>query len=130
MNLARRGQLPVSVETVFCSASLTALKKLIDGVPSIAVGEVLRRLVVKCIAKQTETETAERFTSKQLGVGVKGGAESIIHATKITSEKLQLSHDAGILRIDFKNAFNSIKRSQILKAAVTLMPGLASFAIY
>ena len=124
VNLASRGQLPVSVAPVFCSSSLTALKKLKCGVRSIAVGEVLRRLVAKCIAKQTQTESAE------LGVGVKGGAESIIHATKIAFEKLQLSQDAGLLQIDFKNAFNSIKRNQILNAAVTLMPSLASFAIY
>ena len=130
VNLASRGQLPVSVAPVFCSASLTVLKKLKGGVRPIAVGEVLRRLVAKCIAKQTQTESAELFSSKQLGVGVKGGAESMIHATKITFEKLQRSQDAGILLIDFKNAFNSIKRSQILIAAVTLMPSLASFAIY
>ena len=130
VNLASRGQLLVPVAAVFCSASLTSLKKLKCGVRPIAVGEVLRRLVAKCIAKQTQTESAELFSSKQLGVGVKGGAESIKHATKITFEKLQLSQDAGILQIDFKNAFNSIKRNQILNAAVTLMPSLASFAIY
>ena len=76
------------------------------------------------------TESAELFSSKQLGVGVKGGADSVIHATKIKFEKLQLSQDAGILQIDFENAFNSVKRSQILNAAVTSMPSLASFAIY
>ena len=115
---------------VFCSASLTALKNLKGGVRPIAVGEVLRRLVAKCKAKQTQTEPAELFSSEQLGVGVKGGAESIIHATKITFEKLQLSQDAGIVQIDFKNAFTSIKRNQILNVAVTLMPSAASFAIY
>ena len=96
MNLASRDQLPVSVAPVFCSASLTALKKLKGGVRPIAVGEVLWRLVAKCIAKQTQTEPAELFSSEQLAVGVEGGAESIVHATKITFEKLQLSQDAGV----------------------------------
>ena len=130
VSLASRGQLLLSLAAVFCSSSLTALKKIKCGVRPIAVGEVLRRLVAKCIAKQTQTESAELFSSKQLGVGVKGGAESIMHATKVTFEILQLSQDAGILQIDFKNGFNSIKRNQILNAAVTLMPSLASFAIY
>ena len=40
MNLASRGQLTVSVASVFCSASLTALKKFKGGVRPIAVGEV------------------------------------------------------------------------------------------
>ena len=93
------------------------------------MGKILRRFVAKCIAKQTQADSVELFSSKELVVGVKGGAESIIHATKTTFDQLQLPQDAGILQIDFKNAFNSIKRSQIPKAAVTLMPSLASFAI-
>ena len=129
MNLARRDQLPVSV-ALFCIASLTVLRKLKSGVRSIAVGEVLRHLFAKCIAKQTQTESAGLFSSRQLGVGVKGGAECIIHATRITFEKLQLSQDAAILHIDFKNAFSSIKRNQILNGAVTLMPSLESLAIF
>ena len=79
---------------------------------------------------QTNKQSRPNFSCKQLGVGVKGRAESIIHATKITFEKLQLSQDAGTLQIDFESASNLIKRSQILNAAVTLMPSLASFAIY
>ena len=43
---------------------------------------------------------------------------------------MQLPQDAGKLQTNFKNAFNSIERSQILNPAVTLMPSLASFAIY
>ena len=80
--------------------------------------------------RQTQTESAELFSSKQLGIGNKGGAESIIHAIKITFKKLQFSQGAGILQIDLKKAFNSIKRSQILNATVLLMPSPASFAIY
>ena len=96
----------------------------------IAVGEVLRRLVAKCIANQPQSESAELFSSKQLGVGVKGGAESIINATKSTFEELQFSQDEGKVQINSKNAFNSIKRSQILKPAVILRQCLASFAIF
>ena len=113
---------------VSCSASLTALKK-ITCVRLIAVGEVLRRLAAKCIAKQTQSESAELFRLNNL-VRSQGGAGSTIHATKITFDKLQLSQDAGILQTEFKNASNSYKRGQILKAAVTLMPSLATFAIY
>ena len=81
---------------VFCNASLIALNKIKGGVHTIVVGEVLRRLVTKCIAKQLQSESAKLFSSKQLGVCVKSGAESFIHAIKIIYEKLQLSWDAGI----------------------------------
>ena len=94
----------------------------------IAIGEVLRRLVGKCIAKQTLPELTELFLLKQLGVRVKDGAEGIILSTKMTFKKLQLSQDAEFLQLSFKNAYNSTKTSQILKAAVTLIPSRASYA--
>ena len=76
----------------------------------IAVGEVSRRLFLKCIAKKTELESAELISFKQPGVWVKGGAESTMKATKITFEKLEHSQNVGILQIVFKHAFNSHKR--------------------
>ena len=78
VNLASRSQLLVPVAPVFCSAFLTALSKLKCGVRPIASGEVLLRLIAKCIVKQTQTESAKLFSYKQLGLGVKDGAESII----------------------------------------------------
>ena len=63
-----------------------------------------------------------------MGVGVKGGAEAIIHSTKIFYEKiLTSSSSSGILQIDFCTAFNSIKRSEMLKAFASSMPGIAAF---
>ena len=68
------------------------------------------------------------FHSLQLGVGVKGGAEAIMHSTKISYEKiLTSSSSSGILQIDFCNAFYSIKRSEMLKTVASSMPGIAAF---
>ena len=74
VNLASRGQLPIFVAPVFCSATLTALNKK-TGIRHIAVGEVIRRLVTKCIAKEAFAEAVGLFGAKQLGVAVRGGAE-------------------------------------------------------
>ena len=63
--LASRGQLHVSVAPVFCSASLSILKKLKVDVHPITVGEDLRRLVAKRIAKQTQTELTDLLVAKQ-----------------------------------------------------------------
>ena len=51
VNLASRGKLPRFVAPAFCSAILTALNKNKTGIRPIAVDEVIRRLVAKCIAK-------------------------------------------------------------------------------
>ena len=129
VNLASRGQLPSFVAPAFCSATLTALNKKKTGIRPIAVGEVIRRLVAKCIAKETAIEAVELFGSKQLGVAVKGGAESIVHATKITFERMKSVKSGGILQIDFRNAFNSVKRSHLGSTKV-LMPRIISFASF
>ena len=130
MNLGSRGQLTNFVAPAFCSATLTALNKKKTGIRPIAVGEVIRRLVAKCIAKEAAIEAVDLFGSKQLGVAVKGGAESIVHATKITFERMKSVKSGGILQIDFRNAFNSVKRSHLLGSTKVLLPSIISFASF
>ena len=130
VNLASTGQLPSFVAPTFCSTLLTALKKTKRRVRPIAVGEILRRLIAKCIAQEASSEAVELFSFRQLGVAVKCGAESIVHATKQTFQKLLNNEKAGLLQIDVKTAFNSITRSNVLDAARKFVPSLALFAIF
>ena len=127
--LASRGQLPSFVAPTFCSASLTALKKTKGGLRPIAVGEVFRRLIAKCIAQEASSEAVELLSPIQLGVAFKCGAESIVHATKQTFQKL-LNEKARLIQIDFKNAFNSSARSSALDAARKFVPALTPFASF
>ena len=97
----------------------------------IAVREVFRSLIAKCIAQEASSEAVQLFSSRQLGVAVKCGAESLIHATKQTFQKLLNNEKAGLLQIDFKNAFNSPKRrSSLLYAAPKFIPSLDRFASF
>ena len=130
VNLASRGQLPSFVAPTFCSASLTALKKTKRGVRPIAVGEVLRRLIAKCIAQEASSEAVEHFSSRHFGVAVKCGAESIVHATKQFFQKLLNNEKTGLLQIDFKRTFNSITRSSVLDATRKFILFLAPFASF
>ena len=70
------------------------------------------------------------FGTKQLGVAVKGGAESIVHATRKTFERMKRVKSGGILQIDFRNAFNSMKRSHLVGSTKVLMPSIISFASF
>ena len=63
-------------------------------------------------------------------MAVKCGAESFVHATKQTFQKLSNNEKAGLLQIDFENAFNSITRSSVLDAAQKFIPSLAPFASF
>ena len=95
VNISCRGELPEFVSQALCSASLSALLKKKGGILPIAV-EVLRRLIAKCLAKEANLEAKELFQSLQLGVGVKRGAEAIIHSTKISYEKILTSSSSSV----------------------------------
>ena len=83
----------------------------------IAVGVILRQLIAKCLAKESNSEAKEIFQRLQLTVGVKSGAEAVIHSTKISYEEILTSSNSSvILQIEFCNAFNSINCSGMLKA--------------
>ena len=94
----------------------------------IAVGERLRRFIAKSLASEANSETIELFDSLQLGVGISGGAEAIIHSSEILYDNIvSVQMDKSVLQIDFQRAFHSIKRSYLLKTSYEFILGLAAF---
>ena len=61
LNLLKKGQLAGFVAPNFCSDSMTALKKKKSGIRHIAVVEVIRHLVARCITKEAANETVILF---------------------------------------------------------------------
>ena len=97
----------------------------------ILSGEELRRHIAKCLASAAKSEAIELFGILQLGVGVSGGAEAIIHSSKITFDnKVSAQLDESLLQIDFQNAFDSNKYSRLLKATCEFIPGIAAFTSF
>ena len=77
----------------------------------IAVGEVLRRLTSKCLSRSVQKEALQTLTPLQVGVGVKGGCEAIVHAVSRTLEDPNIPpEEQWTLLLDFSNAFNSVSR--------------------
>ena len=131
VNFGSRGLFPAFISKAICCASLTALSKKKSGVRPIAVGEVLRRLIAKCLVSEAKSGAIELFDSLQLGVGISRGAEAIIHSSKITYDNIVSAQtDEGVLQIDFQNAFISVKRSHLLKATYKFIPGIAAFTSF
>ena len=60
---------------------LLAMNKKFVGIRPIVVGNVWRRLAVK-YASAHAIDIADYFTPLQLGVGVPGGCEAVVHATR------------------------------------------------
>ena len=72
------------------------------------------------IAKE---EALEIFCPNQLGVAIRGGAESIIHATKLIYEECGKREGLGVLQI------NSIKRQGVLSVCLKQIACIYPFVI-
>ena len=117
-----QGDVPVDVRPLFFGASLVALRKKCGGVRPIAVGCTLHRLVAKVATFLVVGDMASLLSPRQLGYGVQGGAEAAVHAARC-----YMGPDDAMVKLDFKNAFNSIRRDKMLEAVQSLCPILYPF---
>jgi len=113
---------PDAVRPFFFGASLVALEKKLRGVRPITVGCTLRRLVAKIAGRMVVDDMADLLSPRQLGYGVRGGAEAAVHATRRYLMNLPSSH--ALLKLDFKNAFNSVRQDEMLGAVQELAPNI------
>ena len=81
LNLLAAGRAPPTITPHLCGTSLLASMKRNGGHRPIAVGEVLRRPVSKCLASLPRSPAISLLAPLQLGVSVQGGCEAIVHAT-------------------------------------------------
>ena len=84
------------------------------GIRPIAVGNTLRRLAAKVVLSPVTAEIREQVQPTQLGVGTPGGCEAALRATRAYME--QATSPKVLLKIDLKNAFNTLPRNKILTA--------------
>ena len=117
------GSLPASVAPFFCGANLFAAIKKDGGRRPIAVGEVLRRLVSKCVAYAATPLLSDYLQPLQMGVRVQGGCEAAIHAVRSAIS----DSDNWILQVDFVNAFNLVNREALFQEVRAHIPALAAW---
>ena len=130
-NLALSGKIPEFARPAFFGANLCALKKKDGGVRPIAIGSIYRRLAARIAAKHAATKLAPRFRPVQLGVGVAGGAESAVHAVReyVAHHTTDQHSNRILVKIDVKNAFNTIKRKAVLSEVHAMCPEIFNLAL-
>jgi len=125
VNSLLQGNCHPEVAPVLFGGSLIALQKKSGGVPPVAIGYTWRRIAAKC-ANAYATYTLSSYLSPiQLGVGVSGGCEAAVHATRRFADDMPATH--CIVKLDFVNAFNSLHRDAMLQAAHDNTPGIYKF---
>ena len=116
---------PEYARPIFFGATLIPLKKKDGGIRPIAVGQTLRRLVAKCLSRRVAVTVGADLVPLQLGCGVPLGCEAAAHATRQYLHHMPQYH--LLLKLDFRNAFNSLRRYKMLEAVQQYIPDLSSF---
>ena len=125
VNLILAGKAPEWVRPYLFGASLLAFSKKDGGVRPIAVGLTLRRLVAKIVCRVATEQCIDKLKPRQLGVGVKGGAEALAHGARRFLDNMPADH--LLIKLDFSNAFNSLRRDSMREAIEQHMPGLLGY---
>lgn len=124
LNLMLAGRVPSDITPILYGANLVALKKKDGGIRPIAVGCTLRRLASKLCCREYRERLTQRFKPRQLGFGVNGGCEAAVHAAR--SFLLHQNFDVFV-KIDVKNAFNSVDRGALLSEIQKEVPEIFEY---
>ena len=124
-SLVLEGKPPPAIRPFLFGATLVALDKKGGGVRPIAIGCTLRRLVAKIAGSKVVNDASNLLSPRQLGYGISGGAEAAVHATRLYLDQLQPDH--ALIKLDFRNAFNSVRRDKMLRAVQDLAPSIYPF---
>ena len=130
VNLLAQGRAPLTVAPVLAGAGLVALQKPGGGVRPIAVGEILRRLTGKCLMQLVRPDARAYLWPQQSGVGVKAGAEAAVHTLRAWLQRHESASDKVVVKLDFRNAFNTVDRTVVLREARAQFPALARWATW
>ena len=126
MEACESGNLPMTIASWICSATLIPLKKPSGNkVRPIAVGETIRRLVEKVLMALPETKaTVNDLQPIQLGQGQPCAAEMVGRSLQQSLDGASLLPDWGILQIDRSNAFDTVDRNAVLAGVAQHCPHL------
>jgi Reverse transcriptase (RNA-dependent DNA polymerase) len=97
------------------------------GFRPIACGSILRRLVSKIAVAAVLPNMANYLSPLQVGVGVPGGAEGVIHAVSRVVQ--HHGHEDGFILalLDFSNAFNLVSRVRLMEQVCALCAAILEY---
>ena len=75
--------------------------------------------------RQVVDEMAELLALRQLGYGIHGGSEAAVHAARWFLNNTGVCQ--AMVKLDFQNAFSSVRRDRMLEAVQSLCPSFYAF---
>ena len=119
------GDVLESIRLILFGGRLIALSKKDGGIRPIVVGQVFRRLASTLVALYASKKLSSKLAPIQLGVGVSRGVEAAVHAVRRYAQ--HLGPDDVIVKLDFKNAFNSVRRDTVLESVHLAAPEIYNY---
>ena len=117
------GEMHQSFIDMLGEARIIALEKPDKGIRPIAIGDSLARLAAKCACQTCSAAFAAHLTTSrespsapaplQLGVGVRGGTELVVHIARLL---LEANPTWACSSNDIANGFNTVKRDAVYDA--------------
>ena len=127
VNLLLSGKAPFSLSPFVTSAPVIPLLKKDGGIRPIAVGEIWRRVTSKIAARFAVKVLGPYLTPHQVGDGTRNGGEAVVHAFSRLVQQHGSESGLSCLKIDFKNAFNTIDRLAFFDAINRHCPDLSAW---
>jgi hypothetical protein len=125
-DLVFKSRVPTEILPIFYGGLLFALRKKDGGLRPIACGLTLRRLVAKVVSRKFTVPILNHLGDHQLGFAVKGGSEAAVHALRSFTES-EANSNKIVVKFDFKNAFNMLRRDYMLECVSQNFPEIFPF---
>ena len=127
-NQALSGYLPQELQTYICGGKLVPLTKKDGGIRPLVVGECLRAIIAKAAGEQVADDVTA-LQPLQIGVGGRGPwmQASVV---AVRSWIRSLSAGEGVLKVDIRNAYNSIHREACLRGVQRHCPRILRWAVW
>ena len=126
VNQLASGQAPAFLRRFVAGGVSIALEKSATAVRPLCCGDPLRRLVAKCFCIAGKDDINTAFRHRNYGVGCPGGVEVVAHSLRDSLERHRGS-SLGLLKIDFRNAFNEISRDHFIRATCDMFPAMSAW---
>ncbi|PGH37981.1 MAG: hypothetical protein CRN43_17955, partial [Candidatus Nephrothrix sp. EaCA] len=125
INVLLRGECPRELRELIFGGTLIALSKKTGGLRPIVIGFVWRRLAAKCANGYALCRLGTFFVPLQVGIGTPAGGEAAVHAARNFVATMPENH--VFVKLDFANAFNTLRRDVMLRAVHDTIPELYAF---
>ncbi|XP_045453030.1 uncharacterized protein LOC123662192 [Melitaea cinxia] len=125
-NFMLSGKVSSSFLSHIYGARPCAFNKKDGSIRPIAIGTTFRRLASKLACRHIVSSLKTKFQPIQLGFGSKGGCEAAVHAARTF---LKSNEAEVLLKVDVKNAFNSLDRATLLNEVSLHLPEIYPYRL-